>query len=96
MQVLIAPERALGKNTARVGRETRLFVELGFVRRFRITEIRRHGSRWLGGRLRGLLTMPHGGDNREAGGDCRIETARARGTTIFLTLPLPASVKPVS
>lgn len=33
---------------------------------------------------------------QEAGGDCRIETRRRQGTTVFLTLPLHASVKPVS
>ena len=33
---------------------------------------------------------------QEAGGDCRIETFRMQGTTIFLTLPLLAPVKPVS
>ncbi len=33
---------------------------------------------------------------QEAGGDCRIETFRMQGTTIFLTLPLLASAKPVS
>lgn len=33
---------------------------------------------------------------QEAGGDCRIETFRMQGTTIFLTLPLPATAKPVS
>ena len=33
---------------------------------------------------------------REAGGDCRIETHRTRGTAVFLTLPLPATAKPVS
>ena len=33
---------------------------------------------------------------QEAGGDCRIETYRAQGTTVFLTLPLLAPVKPVS
>ena len=33
---------------------------------------------------------------QEAGGDCRIETFRSQGTTIFLTLPLLATSKPVS
>ncbi len=33
---------------------------------------------------------------QEAGGDCRIETFRAQGTTVFLTLPLPLVPKPVS
>lgn len=33
---------------------------------------------------------------QEAGGDCRIETFRQQGTTVFLSLPLPAPVKPVS
>lgn len=33
---------------------------------------------------------------RDVGGDCRIETRRREGTTVFLTLPLPASAKPVS
>ncbi len=33
---------------------------------------------------------------QDAGGDCRIETYRAQGTTVFLTLPLRASPKPVS
>ena len=33
---------------------------------------------------------------QEAGGDCRIETFRQQGTTVFLTLPLHASAKPVS
>jgi signal transduction histidine kinase/ligand-binding sensor domain-containing protein len=33
---------------------------------------------------------------QEAGGDCRIETYRARGTTVFLTLPLPVSTKRLS
>lgn len=33
---------------------------------------------------------------QEAGGDCRIETYRMQGTTIFLTLPLPTLTKPVS
>lgn len=33
---------------------------------------------------------------QEAGGDCRIETFRQQGTTVFLTLPLPAPTKPVS
>lgn len=33
---------------------------------------------------------------QEAGGDCRIETFRAQGTTVFLSLPLPAPAKPVS
>lgn len=33
---------------------------------------------------------------QEAGGDCRIETRRRQGTTVFLTLPLHASAKPVS
>ena len=32
----------------------------------------------------------------DAGGDCRIETYRAQGTTVFLTLPLLAAAKPVS
>ena len=29
----------------------------------------------------------------DAGGSCRIETFRRQGTTIFLTLPLPVTVK---
>jgi signal transduction histidine kinase len=33
---------------------------------------------------------------QEAGGDCRIETRRRRGTTVFLTLPLHGPAKPVS
>ena len=33
---------------------------------------------------------------QEAGGDCRIETFRTQGTTVFLTLPLLAISKPVS
>ncbi|RYD46898.1 MAG: hypothetical protein EOP85_06515, partial [Verrucomicrobiaceae bacterium] len=33
---------------------------------------------------------------QEAGGDCRIETFRQQGTTVFLTLPLPATAKPLS
>jgi signal transduction histidine kinase len=33
---------------------------------------------------------------QEAGGDCRIETLRKRGTTVFLTLPLQVTAKPVS
>ena len=33
---------------------------------------------------------------QEAGGECRIGTLRRQGTTIFLTLPLRAPVKPVS
>lgn len=33
---------------------------------------------------------------QEAGGDCRIETSRQRGTTIFLNLPLLGALKPVS
>ncbi len=33
---------------------------------------------------------------QEAGGDCRIETFRTQGTTVFLTLPLIALHKPVS
>ncbi|MEO5917892.1 MAG: two-component regulator propeller domain-containing protein [Luteolibacter sp.] len=33
---------------------------------------------------------------QDAGGDCRIETFRMQGTTIFLTLPLPAPAKSVS
>ena len=33
---------------------------------------------------------------QEAGGDCRIETFRRQGTTIFLTLPLLATSKLVS
>lgn len=33
---------------------------------------------------------------REAGGDCRIETHRGQGTTVFLTLPLLPGLKPVS
>ncbi|RYD49361.1 MAG: histidine kinase, partial [Verrucomicrobiaceae bacterium] len=33
---------------------------------------------------------------QEAGGDCRIETFRKQGTTVFLSLPLPAHAKPVS
>jgi signal transduction histidine kinase/ligand-binding sensor domain-containing protein len=33
---------------------------------------------------------------QEAGGDCRIETRRRQGTTVFLTLPLQPSAKPVS
>ena len=33
---------------------------------------------------------------QEAGGDCRIETFRTQGTTVFLTLPLLAPVKHVS
>jgi len=32
----------------------------------------------------------------EAGGDCRLETRRYQGTTVFLTLPLIAATKPVS
>lgn len=32
----------------------------------------------------------------DAGGDCRIETHRTRGTSVFLTLPLLAPAKPVS
>lgn len=31
----------------------------------------------------------------EAGGTCRVETARRRGTTVFLTLPLLATAKPI-
>ncbi len=33
---------------------------------------------------------------QEAGGDCRVETSRSRGTTIFLTLPLLGALKPIS
>lgn len=33
---------------------------------------------------------------QEAGGDCRIETRRNRGTAVFLTLPLHSPAKPVS
>jgi signal transduction histidine kinase/ligand-binding sensor domain-containing protein len=33
---------------------------------------------------------------QEAGGDCRIDTSRKRGTTVFLTLPLQVTTKPVS
>ena len=33
---------------------------------------------------------------QEAGGDCRIESHRGQGTSVDLTLPLPASTKPVS
>ncbi len=33
---------------------------------------------------------------QEAGGDCRIETRRSRGTAVFLTLPLHSPAKPVS
>ena len=33
---------------------------------------------------------------QEAGGGCGIETFRKQGTTIFLTLPLLATSKPVS
>jgi len=32
----------------------------------------------------------------EAGGDCRLETRRNEGTTVFLTLPLLAATKPLS
>lgn len=33
---------------------------------------------------------------QEGGGDCRITTKLREGTTVFLTLPLPAAVKPAS